>query len=241
MSHPLARERLLPRVFFPLAAAALLAAWPTTASLQTCANAYFEIQPTPTAIWNQGWQIPASGTWTEVWPDAGRLHPQFAYTDYNWDGLISHAESFVEAPAGAPWYLAGVGTMYHLTPIAFLEGGGITPIGDPVLAWAHQFWCVTEIRSDGRPWFACPDTLVFLGPAGPERRRVADYLAGGVIGNGPPSMFAFEETPGGTFTWYFRDSLTCGLWVAPDLATPAVRRSWGALKALDRPAREARR
>lgn len=234
MSHPPTRAGAPSRACIRLAATALLAIAPAAAAAESCFNAYVEIQPPPDVVCNQGWAIPATGTWTEVWPVPGRQHPQYAFNDYDLDGLIGHAESFIEAPAGAPWYIAGVGTMYHLTPVTMGGPEGPVPIGDPIVAWSDMFWCLVTIRSDNRPWFTCPDTLVVVGPACCERMRIADYLAGGVVGNGPPLAFATGDLATGDLAWWRIDSKTCGLWVAPDLATPATRRSWGSLKTIAR-------
>jgi hypothetical protein len=230
MLRRLVRGRLALLAVVPLLGLTLLAARPAVSIAGTCPDAYFEMQPPPFADINRGWQIPASGTWTEIFPAFGQQHPQYQFADYNLDGLINNTEGFIEEPGGETWYVAGAGTMYHLTPVELGPGGVMTPIGDPIIAYWRRFWGVNELRMDGRLWFITPDTLFVLNPACCEPMPIFDSVGGGVIGNNSPTLFAIAGPGENELLWYYADVRTCGLWVAKDLATPAARTSWGGVK-----------
>jgi hypothetical protein len=213
------------------AAFTLLETEPLSAAGDLCPEAYFELIPTPyeLPILNAGWQIPTTGTWTEVHPNVGDQHPQYQYFDEYPDGLITKAEGFIEYSGAEPWFFAGVGTMLHMTPVEIVEGQPL-PIGDPIVAWWSEFHFVNELRSDGRMWFMAPDSVLVLAPNCCEWVPVMDYLAGGVVGNGPPTVLQLQLPSAMEPTWHFIDAKNCGLWVTPNLATSSRRASWGGVK-----------
>lgn len=222
------RNRAARRTILAAFTSILLAIAPPVAShAQDCFHAYFEIARSLPLTSDEGWNVPTppNDTWYEIYPNPGVPHPQDHYLDHGLDGVVSKDDEIIEVGVLPSWSVAWVGTILRITRVDVYVSPP-APLGPMLTTWWPDF--VYRCPDGNCP---DPDTLTVLQPDFGALIDI-DAHAGPWTHPFPVAVgdFLVDYDENWEEIWYVVNAIDCGVIVAPDLATPAVEQTWGAMK-----------